>query len=162
MLVLLLGSLSACGFRLRGAVELPAELKETRIVGVAEFSPLGIEFKRVLSRAGSVVHGSKEVTPSAIVIDGGTFTRRVLSVDAQGRVAEYEMRYTYTFKILGKENEELVPLQKIELTRDYRFDPDNVLAKDTEEAQLRDEMIRFSVSQAMRRINAILQARSQS
>jgi LPS-assembly lipoprotein len=160
--MMLVYSLSACGFKLRGDVELPPALKETRIVGVAEFSPLAIEFKRVLSQAGSVVRGSKEVTSSAVVIDGGTFSRRVLSVDAQGRVAEYEIKYAYTFKILGKENEELIPLQKIELTRDYRFDPGNVLAKDTEEAQLRNEMIRFSVSQAMRRINAMLKNRPQS
>ena len=161
-MLLLVSSLSGCGFRLRGAVELPPALKETRIVGIAEFSPLAIEFKRVLAQAGSAVRGSKDATSSAIVINGGNFTRRVLSVDAQGRVAEYEIKYTYTFKILGKENEELIPLQKIELTRDYRFDPGNVLAKDTEETQLRNEMIRFSVSQAMRRINAMLRNKPQS
>jgi LPS-assembly lipoprotein len=160
--LLLASSVSACGFRLRGGVELPPELKETRIVGIAEFSPLAIDFKRVLSRAGSVVRGSTDATSSAIVINGGNFTRRVLSVDASGRVAEYEIKYTYTFKILGTDNEELIPLQKIELTRDYRFDPGNVLAKDTEEAQLRSEMVRFSVSQAMRRINAMLQNKPQS
>lgn len=160
LLLLLSGSLFACGFRLRGAVEVPLELKETSIAGIAEYSPLTREFKRVLTRAGSTVVKSGSGAQSTLMIQGGEFKKRVLSVDALGRVAEYELNYSYTFKIITSQGVELVPQQKIDLTRDYRFDPNNVLAKDTEESEIRTEMIRFSVSQAMRRINAILKSKS--
>ena len=152
----------ACGFRLRGDIEIPPELKETRIVGPAQFAPLALEFRRILTRAGSSVLSSTATTSSIIMIEGEQFKKRVLSVDAQGRVAEYELKYSYSFKIITSENLELVPMQKIEFTRDYRFDPDNVLAKETEEAQIRSEMIQFSVKQAMRRINAILKSKSET
>lgn len=160
LLLLVIGSVAACGFRLRGEIEIPPELKETRIIGPAEFAPLALEFKRVLTRAGSSVLSSTATTSSTIIIEGERFTKRVLTVDALGRVAEYELIYSYAFKIVTSEKVELVPTQKIEFTRDYRFDPDNVLAIETEEARIRSEMVRFSVVQAMRRINAILKSKS--
>ncbi len=155
----LAGSSISCGFRLRGAIDIPPELKEARIEGAAEFSALYLEFKKVLTRAGTRLIRAKESATSSIIIRGEAFKRRVLTLDAQGRVAEYELNYRFYFKIITAENVELVPEQKIDITRDYRFDPDSVLAKDAEEAQIRKEMVSFSVRQAMRRINAILKSK---
>ena len=84
--------------------------------------------------------------------------KRVLSVDAQGRAAEFELIYTLHFKVTKSDAQVIVPEQKIELTRDFRFDPDNVLAKDAEEAQIRKDMISFAVRQMMRRIDSHLKS----
>jgi len=157
--LIFLGSLAGCGFHLRPAVVIPPELNNISIAGAAEYAPLTLEFKRVLTRAGATFAPAGTGALSTITLQGGNFKKRVLSVDALGRAAEYELLLSYSFKIVTKEGRELVPLQKIELTRDYRFDPNNVLAKDTEEAHIRAEMIRFSVSQAMRRINAVLHSK---
>ena len=48
LLVLLTCTLLGCGFHLRGPMELPTAIKETRIEGIAEFSPLGVELKKIL------------------------------------------------------------------------------------------------------------------
>jgi LPS-assembly lipoprotein len=156
LLLWLATGLSACGFHLRGAVEVPAVLKETRIVGIAAFSPLSLELKKVLTSAGSRVVAATAKTSSTITISNELYKRRVLSVDAQGRVAEFELLYSFSFSVSGEGEIILVPAQQILLTRDYRFDPNNVLAKDAEEAQIRRDMISFAVRQLMRRINATL------
>jgi len=156
LLLLLTAGLAACGFHLRTPVPVPAALKETRIVGIAEFSALSLQLKKVLTSAGSTVLPASAKTASAINISNELYDRRVLSVDAQGRVAEYELRYTFNFTVTDETGAVLVPTQKIELLRDYRFDPNNVLAKDAEEAQIRKDMIEFSVRQLMRRIDANL------
>lgn len=152
--------LTACGFHLRGPVDVPVALKETRITGIAEFAPLRLELKKVLTNAGSKVLPESAKASSTITISNEQYTRRVLSVDAQGRVAEYGLVYSFEFQVSDEAGKPLVPSQKIELTRDYRFDPNAVLAKDTEEAQIRTDMISFAVRQLIRRIDAALKPKS--
>jgi LPS-assembly lipoprotein len=154
LLLLLTATVSACGFHLRQPVPVPTVLKETRIIGVAEFAPLSLQLKKVLTSAGSNVLAATAKAASTINISNEQYTRRVLSVDAQGRVAEYELNYSFSFNVSDAAGALLVQTQKIELSRDYRFDPNNVLAKDTEEAQIRKDMIDFAVRQLMRRIDA--------
>lgn len=138
----------------------PEALKETKIVGVAEFSALGLQLKRSLTSAGSSVVDAAAKTASTISISKESYNRRVLSVDAQGRVAEYALSYSFYFTVMNDTGAILVPSQKIELNRDFRFDPNNVLAKDAEEKQIRSDMINFAVRQMMRRIDAILKRKA--
>lgn len=156
IIVSLFLSIAACGFRLRGSIVVPAELQRTHIAGIAEFSLLNQELKRVLQRSGTEVLSSATNAKSIITISGEEFKRRVLSVDAQGRAAEYELNYRYRFSITDLSGASIVALQQINLTRDYRFDPDNVLAKDAEETQIRLDMVKFSVRQMMRRVQSQL------
>jgi len=151
--------LSACGFHLRGPVELPPALQTVRIVGSAEYAPLTLELKRILSNAGARVVPAETVGVSTITISNESYTRRVLSVDAQGRAAEYGLNYSFSFQFSDAGGEILVPSQGLEVARDFRFDPDAVLAKDTEEKQLRKEMIDLAVRQLVRRVDAILNAK---
>lgn len=165
----------SCGFRLRGSVEVPAELKIVHITGIAEYSELYQELKRVLQRSGSQLTVKPNEAQSVITISGEETIKRVLSVDAQGRAAEYELNYHFTFSVYANEiNQEkvtdnsasdkniLVPSQQIKLTRDFRFDPDNILATDAQEKQVRLEMVKFSVQQVMRRIQSYLKHSSQT
>ena len=160
LLTILSATLLACGFHLRGAVELPPALKETRIVGVAEFAPLRLELKKVLTNAGAkVLPATATVSLSTITISNELYNRRALSVDSQGRVAEYGLMYSFNFQVSDAAGKALVASQKIELNRNYRFDPNAVLAKDTEETQLRADMTNFAVRQLMRRIDAALKSK---
>jgi len=149
-------SISACGFRMRGSVAVPDVLQQTHITGIAEFSELNQELERVLQRAGSEIRSRAENANSIITIQGERFWRRVLSVDAIGRASEYELHYSYSFSITNVDNELIIPNQSVSVTRDYKFDPNNVLAKDAEEKQIRTDMIKFSVRQMMRRIDSQL------
>ena len=150
--------LSACGFRLRGAVEVPPELKVVYISGVGEFAPLTQELKKVLQRSGTRVLSSQADAQSIISIANENLRKRVLSVDTQGRAAEYELIYSFLFDVKKADGEVIVPQQKIDLSRDFRFDPNNVLAKDAEEVQIRKDMISFAVRQMMRRIDSHLKS----
>jgi LPS-assembly lipoprotein len=157
LLSILSASLIACGFHLRGPLELPPALKETRIAGVAAFAPLTLELKKVLTNAGAkVVSPSSKTFLSTITISNESYERRVLSVDSQGRAAEYGLVYSFYFEVSDDKGKVLVPSQKIELVRDYRFDPNNVLAKDAEEAKIHSDMISFAVRQLIRRVDATL------
>jgi LPS-assembly lipoprotein len=156
---LLCAGLSACGFHLRGPAELPAQLKTVRITGSAEYAPLTLELTRTLSNAGATVMPADSTGISTINIVQESYNRRVLSVDAQGRAAEYGLLYSFYFQFSNASDEVQVPKTRIEVSRDFRFDPNAVLAKDTEEKQLHAEMINFAVRQLIRRLDAVLKAR---
>lgn len=166
--------LVSCGFHLRGAVEVPPELKNIHISGVAEHSSLYKEIKRVVQRAGSEVSKNPAAADSQINIMNEEHRKQILAVDSLGRAAEYGLIYSFRFSVaiksefeeLATENDHaakplhtkvLVPSQKIYLNRDFRFDPNNVLATEALERQVRLEMTRLSVQQMMRRIRAYLQ-----
>ncbi len=153
ILTLLLG-LSACGFRLRGHIDVPPQMQETYITGAAAFSELNIELKKALERAGAKIVSGPEAATAQLIITSEQLKRRVLSVDAKGRASEYELTYEVVFELRDKTNKVLVPTQPVNLLRDYKFDPDNVLAKDTEEVQLRKALVIAAVQQMMRRIDA--------
>ena len=174
----LISLLVSCGFRLRGDVETPPELKNVYIAGVAEYAELSQELRRTLLRSGSVITASEGSAQSIIRITNEVIKKRVLSVDAQGRAAEYELNYIFSFTVvsgtidIGNEttvtdksgqakakepaDNILVPAQEVNLTRDFRFDPDNVLATDAQEKKIRLDMVRFAVSQMLRRIRSHL------
>ncbi len=147
-------SMTACGFRLRGSVEVPDVLQKTHITGIGEFSELHQELKRVLQSSGSEVLRQAQNAKSIITISGENFRRRVLSVDALGRASEYELIYRYYFKISEADGSVIIKNQEISLIRDFQFDPNNVLATDAQEAQIRTNMVKFSVRQMMRRVDS--------
>ena len=151
-------SVTACGFRLRGNVEVPDVLQQTHIAGIAEFSELNQELKRVLVLSGSEIRSHAGNAKSIITISNENFRRRVLSVDGLGRASEYELHYRYDFKIHGPAGEVFVKNQNMSVRRDYKFDPNNVLAKDAEETQIRSDMVKFSVRQMMRRVDSQLKS----
>lgn len=62
--------------------------------------------------------------------------KRVLSVDSQGRAREYELQYKVSFEVTSKDQGFSLPPQQLELQREYLFDPEDVLGKASEEADL--------------------------
>ena len=188
ILACLIALLVSCGFRLRGAVEIPPALKLVQITGIAEYSELNQELKRALQRAGSVITKNSAEAQSIISISGEETRKRVLSVDGQGRAAEYELNYHFKFSVVAIEknseksteknsdkstvkakdsddkpvdNNVLVPAQEINLTRDFRFDPNNVLATAAEEEKVQQDLVKFAVRQMLRRIQTHLKQPNQ-
>ncbi len=152
-LILILASillLSACGFRLRGAVVLPEAMQVTTIQGGG--TELRNEIRDVLQSAGAEV--VPEATPAAsrLIIMGEDSDRRVLSVGSAGKAREYELYYKLTYSLRGPEGAILVPEQSISMTRDYEYDPDNVLSSEQEENAIRAEMQQLAIRQMLRRV----------
>ena len=153
ILVSLSLALQACGFRLRGSVDLPKSMATVYIEGVAEYSESALAIRNSFISAGSQVVKEQKAALTRLVITQDTFDRRVLSVDARGQPNEYELKYQLGFKVLDSGGVELLPQQTISKLRAYQFDPNNVLTKGDEEARIKKEMLRANVAQLMRRIS---------
>ena len=155
ILVLLALALSACGFHLRDALMLPSDLGPVRVVSPDPYSPLAQSLSEALARAGA--------TPAAAGATDNMATLRIvserwgntpLSVDSFGRAQEYTLRYAVIFQLRRADDTDLVPLQTIELARDYISVPTNSSGTQGEQEILGRELRREMVASILRRIDA--------
>ncbi|MDR9435950.1 MAG: LPS assembly lipoprotein LptE [Thiohalophilus sp.] len=163
LLLILALALQACGFRLRGAVDMPPELQYTVAEGVAPYSALGESLSRSWRLSNARLDFEREAVGSSaarLVINGEDVTRRTLSVDSAGRPNEYELRYQVRFTLEDAGGQPLLQNQNITVSRAYQFDPNNALAMDDEEARLERLLAEEAALQMMRRITFQLRHRA--
>ena len=154
LLALVLG-LASCGFQLRGSVQLSPALANTFVDG-DEFSFLVRELRNLLETEGAVVPQRKEDAATVIKILKEDSQRRVLSVSgATAKASEFQLFQSVTFSLVDADGKTLVPAQSTSLTRDYVFDPEDVLGKTREEAELSRYMQRELAAAVLRKLSAV-------
>ena len=141
VLCVLVLSLVACGFTLRGAHELPPGMAETFIQAGTPGSALVVQLKRLL-RESTVRVTEHQASNAAVLKVRESSTRRVLSVGADAKAREYELQYSATFSVTIPGVEREFPEKTISLSRDYSFDRLAVLAANEEETMLMRDMQR--------------------
>lgn len=154
LLCMVVAATSACGFQLRGEIDLPEALSEVAIQGTKPYGELGVLLHNGITRIGGQVVESPQLARSVLVITHDTSQRRVLSVDIIGQANEYELDYTLGFRLDDPQGSNLVVPQSINLRRQYRYDANQTLAKADEEARLVREMRENAVRQMLRRLKA--------
>jgi len=158
LVLVFLGSLSACGFHLRkeNISALPAELSEIKlkIINIKYAALLDNLFIDEWQQAGGVV--SENNQNPVLIIDGERVVRRVLSVSpADAKVSEYSLKYVLSFRLVGPNNKKTLIRQKIHLQRQYTVDVDNVLAKEHEQTWLTNAMRQQAIKRMVRSVSHI-------
>ena len=158
--------LSACGFQLRGALNLSQEMSPIYLQKNSLFE-LGRELKSLLlSNQIQVTENAKQAKAKLILLREGK-SRRVLSVDGSGRAKEYLLSYSVDFSIKNKQSkviseersrDDSISHDSISVARSLLFDPDAVIAVVNESEILYKDMRR----DAARLILLKLQASGQS
>jgi LPS-assembly lipoprotein len=146
--------LSGCGFRLQGRMPLPASLKVTYVVAPNDQTDFvqGLR-KALLINGGKLTEDGTTATGTVRILTDDV-SSKILSVSANNIPREYELTYTVEFSVSSKDTE-LLPAQKVSITRDYSFDERTLLAKENEAAILREGMARDLVSIVMRRLSRL-------
>jgi LPS-assembly lipoprotein len=142
--------LGACGFKLRGVQTFPFET-----ISVPLNTPLGFELKRNIVAASEqtkLVDNAAEADAVLSILSEAQ-EKVILSLNTQGRVQEYQLRYRVVYRVASPKGLDFIPPTAVLLTRDITFN-DQVLAKETEEAQLYREMRSDLVQQIVRRLGA--------
>jgi LPS-assembly lipoprotein len=147
-------ALSACGFRLQGREPLPAALSRTLVIAENPQTDFVQGLRRALITSGGKLTERSEQATGIVRIRRDEVTRKILSVSANNTPREYEVTYTVEFSVDGTAGQ-LMPPQKLSLARDYSFDETKLLAKENEEAILREGMARDLVAIVMRRLSTI-------
>ncbi len=148
----LLLTLTACGFQLRGQVELPAGINPLFVQGLGEYDPIYRELKAQLGFSGIRIAETRTQAGAVLVISGRQSEKRVLSVDSHGKVAEYELHESLKFALRSAKGEQLLAAQRVSLNRDYVYAGEQALGKQEEEQMLREDMHKDLASEILRRM----------
>jgi len=154
-LLTLLLFISACGYHLRGTIDLPEGLKRIYMQGAS--GTLYKTMQRTLKSSGGEMVTSVEQAGIVVQVIKEKMDRRVLSLSSSGRANEYEIIYTLNFNFLDAEGMMLSEKQKIEISKDYFNDQEEVLGKDNEEQVIREEMYRTAVQSIVNRARVVLE-----
>jgi LPS-assembly lipoprotein len=106
--------------------------------------------KELLSSGARLTTTSEDATAVVHVVNDD-LVRRVLSVSASDQPAEYELTYTVRFSVSAADKE-LLAVQEVSAVRDYTFDETILLAKENEEAILREALAHDLADVVMRRL----------
>ena len=151
---LALVTLTGCGFHLQGAGELPDDNKRVYIATSDELTPFAVELRRAIERSGGTIASGSAAADLVLRIERDRSGRRVLSVSARNTPQEYEIYYNVEYTV-DREGQQVVERQPLELIRNLSFDQTQLLAKDREEAILRDAMARDLAMLVVRRLESL-------
>jgi LPS-assembly lipoprotein len=146
---LLISLLAACGFQLRGSVDLPFE---TLYVPNAT-SGIALDLKRqIQSGSATRVVDNPKAAQALLQFTEETRVKEILSLTTSGRVREYRLRYRVSFKVDDSKGITYLPLNTVALQRDLTYDDSVALAKEGEEELLFRDMQKDMVQQILRRL----------
>ncbi len=146
--------LSACGFKLRGSVELPPVLQDTYIESANPFTGMARILRTELQVAGANVLEDRGSATAILVIHHERSENRVLSVGSSGRATEYELYDEVSFSLQDPDGKHLVKPQTLSQTRDLVFDENEVLGKISEAEGIHRQMRANLARQVIMRIAA--------
>lgn len=150
---LIIATLSACGFRMRGDYLLAPELQTLYVSSVDTHGELTRLLKRHLQLNQVKVIKAYNPEHPELHILADKLDRRTLSVFPNGQVAEYELIYSVKYQLRIAEQE---PRNyAFELNRDYQDDPDIALAKSRELTLLLSEMRTQAADRILRNMASI-------
>jgi LPS-assembly lipoprotein len=153
--VLIAAAVAGCGFHLRGTGSGNLPYK-TMYIALPDTADVNIWLQRYIRASGSTTIVDNPKAADAIFQQlSDNRQKSILSVNAQGRVSEYRLQLTYTFRIVNQKGQVLVPPNEVALTRDISFSDSNILAKDQEESLLWRDMSNDLVNQIMRRLSIV-------
>lgn len=154
---LLLGALSAttlaaCGFRLRGAIDMPFS---SAYVDGNPNDPMISQLRRQLLANGVVLTDSVAAAEVHVRILNLRKERDILSLNAAGKAREYRLFYHLGYAVDRADGTTLRAPDRIAIRRDVTFSDNQLLAKTEEEALLYRDMETDLVRQLMRRLATV-------
>jgi LPS-assembly lipoprotein len=157
--VAVLSLLTACGFHLRGGVELPPVLEDAYVDSKDRYGSLSNELRLELQAAGAQVVDDRKDATGILKLTSPRSQQRVLSVGSAGRATEYELFEEVTFALEKPDGEVLLAPQTVRMTRDMVFDDTQLLGKVSEAEVLRRQMHRDMARQILTRIEVAMRGR---
>lgn len=145
--------LTGCGFHLRGPSNIPFA---TMYIKGPQYSPFVVQLKRAIT-AGSHTKLTDDPKEAQAILDisGEQRSIQILTLTSGGRVGEYRLYYTVSFRLYNNKNQQFLPLTSIALHRELTFNDAVVLAKTDEENMLYKNMQTDAVQQMVRRLEAV-------
>jgi len=147
-----LSGLIACGYRMRGMVDLP--FKVIAITGNPS-PPLRNDLQAAIL-TGTDVKVAINPKDADLILDISNEIngREILAYSSNGQISAYRLTIRVTFRAYDLAGADIIPDSEIYMTRDMDFSNTTVLATDVQQAQFLTLMRKDLAVQILRRISA--------
>ena len=167
--ILLTLLLSACGFHLRGQTSYALPFKSITVRAFNDFSPIVVALKQALQDQGVQIVDASDLPKSdqlpedktnasptqlTLYVTSESTSKQILSLSGAGRVREFQLNYRVMLRVYDQQQQDWIFPATVDLQRNLPYADTLVFAKDSEEAQLYQEMRRDAVQQIMRQLKA--------
>lgn len=144
---LVISLLTACGYHLRGKVNLSERINDVYIQAPDQRAPMVLGLRSILQGNGVRVVTDRAQARVIFNLLMDQVNRRVPVLNRSGKVLEYELRYQFRFSLLDADGKVLLNPQTISVNQEYIFDARSIMAKKDEEQDLisamRDDLLRL-------------------
>jgi LPS-assembly lipoprotein len=147
--------LTACGYHLRGAIDLPSEMKSVYIEGASP--SLQEQFRKAFASSNVQLVTSRSAAGTIITVSNEENLKRALSLGASGYANQYGLEYRLNYEVTDVNNKPLVTSQPISIKREYFNNQQLILGKDNEEIVIRNEMYQQAVRTIVNQVRFGLQ-----
>ena len=142
--LLLLVNITSCGYQFRGATDV-----NFVSISIDGGSPSFLKIlKKQFKQSGVKVQ--ERNSEKTLEITNDTFSKKILSLSAAGKVREYQVNYKISFRFKSQDSEWSDSIN-LEANRDFTYDDKNIIAKTEEESRLikgmQEQLIRSIVNQ---------------
>ena len=158
VILLMLLLLSACGYHLRGALNLPSNIKSVYLEGGS--ASLQEEFNKAMAASSVAIAASEQSAGLIIKITNEISDRRILSLSTGGAANYFELGYEFDYELIVPNEKILMPRQLVSIKREYYNNQQAVIAKDNEEIIIRNEMYQQAVRSIVNGTKLALEASS--
>ena len=153
--------LSACGWQLRNSQVIPANVGSLHIATQAADNIFVSELARALDVYGvDVVASAADASYSVVIVDYRQ-NRRISTLNASARAAEYQLNEDVDFLISDPAGSPLTPLLTASVERSYEVEERDILSSDNEERLVKIEMREEIVRQILNRLKVLSTESSQ-
>ena len=144
--------LTACGFQLRGVVDMPYS---SIYIDLPETNTMRAKLARSITAGSNTkLADSAKQSQALLGITGDSLVKNILSLNSAGVVTEYELVRTFNYRVYDPLGRDLISPGSIVIRREITYDPSQVLAKQAEEGLLVKDMENDLVQQLLRRLAA--------
>ena len=111
--------------------------------------------RRIEASSKTAVLDSQKDAQAILVIESAELQKKILSVSGTGRVREYQLRYTISFRVNDQRGREIVPDTKVEVNRVLPYSDSAILSAGAEEKMLLRNMKKDALLKLIDRLGKV-------
>jgi len=111
--------------------------------------------RRIQASSKTAILDSQKDAQAILVIKNARITRKILSVSSTGRVREFQLRYSISFRVNDQKGREIVPDTKIKVNRVLPYSDSAILSSQAEEKMLIKSMKKDAILKLMDRLGKV-------
>ncbi|MDN3638863.1 LPS assembly lipoprotein LptE [Simiduia curdlanivorans] len=151
--------LSSCGWHLRGALDLPADLNSIYVTGASQSLRSAID--KQLSANNIALAANASDAQYILAISNEDTKQRTAALGSDALAAEYEYTSSANFELRRTDGTVLGAADNVQVVRSVNFDATQVLGAANESQLVKDEMTRELASQLIRRMSFLAKQNAQ-